>query len=140
MFGKWIEIIQRVRDEAQDQQSSQPNKPPQQQDREQSVPSEDKNIEENQTVTMVNEQAVEEKPPTEEDFEIPTTKEAYESMIDRFKTVGISQPEADEAIKARALSYNRACREFKKKQTEKKKQIGGKGLSQTRRSSLINNK
>ena len=47
MFGKWNEIIQRVRDEAQDQQSSQPNKSPQQQDREQSVPSEDKNIEEN---------------------------------------------------------------------------------------------
>ena len=61
-------------------------------------------------------------------------------MIDRFKTVGISQREADAAIKARTLSYNRACREFKKRQTEKKKQSAVKGLSQTRRNSLKNNK
>ena len=140
MFGKWNEIIQRVRDEGRNQQSSQPDKTSQQQEQELRVPSEDKSTEESQTVTKGNEQAMEEKPPTEEDFDIPTTKEAYESMIDRFKTVGISQREADEAIKARTLSYNRACREFKKKQTEKKKQSATKGLSQTRRSSLINNK
>jgi hypothetical protein len=79
---------------------------------------------------------LEEKCPTEEDFNIPTTKEAYETMMDMFKTVGLSQSEADEAIKARTLSYNRACREFRKKQTEKKKQTGGRVYSQARRNSL----
>ena len=37
--------------------------------------------------------------PTEQAFDIPTTKEEYESMVDRFKTVSFSKMKVDEAIK-----------------------------------------
>ena len=67
-----------------------------------------------------------EKTPTEHDFDIPTSEATYESMVERFKTVGLTQKEADEAIKARTTAFNRACREFKKKQLEQRKKDGVK--------------
>ena len=141
MYGKWIDIVQRVREEATNQHNPQPNQTQQQQDSKTSTTSEDVEIltevkERESQIIATNEQPLEEKCPTEEDFNIPTTKEAYETMMDMFKTVGLSQSEADEAIKARTLSFNRACREFRKKQTEKKKQAGGRVYSQARRNSL----
>ena len=54
-------------------------------------------------------QADDERAPTEKDFDIPTTKEAYESRVDRFRNAGLSHVEADEAIITRTTSYNRAC-------------------------------
>ena len=141
MYGKWIDIVQRVREEATNQHNPQPHPTQQQQDSKTSTTSEEVEIltevrERESQIVATDKQPLEEKCPTEEDFNIPTTKEAYETMMDMFKTVGLSQSEADEAIKARTLSFNRACREFRKKQTEKKKQAGGRVYSQARRNSL----
>ena len=141
MYGKWIDIIQKVRDEAPSQRNPvqtglirnddiAPNTPPTEENKDQRASTDEA------SVPPATNQTDEERPPTENDFDIPTTKEAYESMLDRFKNAGLSQVEADEAIKTRTTSYNRACREYKKKQTEKKKQASGKSSNQSRRGSF----
>lgn len=140
MYGKWIDIVQRVREESQNHQNPQPNQTQQQQDPKATTASEDVDIisdnsEQDSQITATNEQTLEERPPIQEDFDIPTTKEAYKYMLDKFKTVGLSQCEADEAIKARTLSYNRACPKYRKRQTEKKKQA-----TQAHKNSFKNNK
>ena len=62
--------------------------------------------------------------PTQEEFYIPTTKAAYKSMVERLKTVGLSKGKADKAIKTITMAFNGACREYKNKIAEKKKQEG----------------
>ena len=74
--------------------------------------------------------------PTQAEFDIPTTTSAYESMVERFITVGLSKKEVDETIKARTTAYNRACREHKKLLMEKKKQEGAKAATRIRRGSI----
>ena len=54
------------------------------------------------------------KAPTKEDFDIPTTSEAYEMMVDKLASVGLAKWEVDKAIEAKTTAFNRACREFKK--------------------------
>ena len=138
MFGKWIDIIQRMREETrngfnidatltEDNQTPEPTEP---------VLRNESNPTKTNQGSSDTQVVAEEKAPTEEDFDIPTTKEAYESMIDKFKSVGISKGEADEAIKNRTTMYNRACREHKKRMAEKKKQDGLKTGANTRRNSV----
>ena len=74
--------------------------------------------------------------PTHADFDIPTSTAAYESMVERFITVGLSKKEVDETIKTRTTAYNRACREHKKQLMEKKKQEGAKAATRFRRGSI----
>ena len=59
--------------------------------------------------------------PTKEQFDIPTTEEAYERMVDRFATVGMERWEVDKVIEAKTTAFNKACREHKKSITELKK-------------------
>ena len=59
--------------------------------------------------------------PTKESFDIPTSSEAYERMVERLATVGLNKWEVDKAIEAKTTAFNRACREHKKKITEYKK-------------------
>ena len=59
--------------------------------------------------------------PTKEQFDIPTTKEAYERMVDRFATIGLEKWEVDKVIEAKTTAYNKACREHKKSVTESKR-------------------
>ena len=59
--------------------------------------------------------------PTKEQFDIPTTEEAYERMVDRFATVGMERWEVDKVIEAKTTTFNKACREHKKSVTELKK-------------------
>ena len=144
LYGKWIHLVQKVEEESNDQtltQSSARTPGRVELPEHASTPIEiDQRVltthlvETRKEVVQRDESlAVEtivvnevENPPTERDFDIPTSEEMYESMIERFKTVGLSKKEADEAIKARTTAYNRACREFKKKQIELKKQVGSK--------------
>jgi hypothetical protein len=138
MFGKWIDIVQRMREETGNgfniiATRTEVDQTPEQTEpvtREEGNPTRT-NQDSNNTRAVA-----EEKAPTEEDFDIPTTKEAYESMIDKFNSVGISKGEADEAIKNRTTMYNRACREHKKRMAEKKKQDGQKPGANTRRNSI----
>ena len=76
--------------------------------------------------------------PTKESFDIPTTSEAYERMVDRLATVGLDKWEVDKAIEAKTTAYNRACREYKKKITEYKKKAedGNKRGKNSRKNSL----
>ena len=76
--------------------------------------------------------------PTKEGFDIPTTQEAYERMVDRLATVGLEKWEVDKAIEAKTTVYNRACREYKKKITELKKKSdeANKKAKSTRKNSL----
>ena len=138
MFGKWIDILQRVREEAsQDRQlvaaqsQEKRNEPSEETNENEPTP---KQSQLTQPQEKIQEKARQddEIPPTEEDFNIPTTKESYESMIEKFNAAGLSNAEADEAIKTRTTAFNKASREFKKKMIEKRKQDGQKG----RRNSL----
>jgi hypothetical protein len=75
--------------------------------------------------------------PTKEQFDIPTTDESYERMVDRFATVGLQRWEVDKTIEAKNTAYNKACREHKKLMTEyKKKRESTKVGKTTRRNSL----
>ena len=74
--------------------------------------------------------------PTKEQFDIPTTTEAYERMVDRLATVGLDKWEVDKAIEAKTTKYNRACREHKKKISERKKADDLKKGKTTRRNSI----
>ena len=59
--------------------------------------------------------------PTKKQFNIPTTEEAYERMVDRFATVGMKRWEVDKVIETKTTAFNKACREHKKSITELKK-------------------
>ena len=59
--------------------------------------------------------------PTKEQFDIPSTEEAYERMVDRFATVGMERWEVDKVIEAKTTVFNKACREHNKSITELKK-------------------
>ena len=75
--------------------------------------------------------------PTKEQFDIPTTKEAYERMVDRFATIGLEKWEVDKVIEAKTTAYNKACREHKKSVTEsKRKSEPSKSGKSTRKNSL----
>ena len=138
MFGKWIDILQRVRDEASHdkppataQSHEKRNEPSEETNEDESTPKQSQSTQP-QEKTQEKAKHEDEIPPTEEDFNIPTTKESYESMIEKFNAAGLSNAEADEAIKTRTTAFNKASREFKKKMIEKRKQDGQKG----RRNSL----
>ena len=143
MFGKWIEILQKINDEANRTLTYQPSKPvstpigaEQTTQPTQTVNDETKKTNQVEPSSDTGDESVIPEEPTEEDFDIPTTKEAYENLIDKFKTVGLSQTEADEAIKTRTTAYNKACREHKKKLIEKKKQDAQKNQTRGRRGSI----
>ena len=142
MYGKWIDILQKVRNEQPTERHREPEPDTYQINRPQQAQPE---INDPHTATqnsnaggqaLTNQKPTEDEAPTEEEFDIPTTKEAYESMLDRFKTVGISKGEADEATKIRTTAYNKACREHKKRMIEKRKQNNQKAGANTRRNSL----
>ena len=61
------------------------------------------------------------KEPTEADFDIPTTEESYELMVERFASIGLAKWEVDKAIENKRTAFNRACREYKKLAEKKKK-------------------
>ena len=142
MYGKWIDILQKVRNEQPTERHHESEPDLSQEYRPQRTQPEtnDPNTANQNTnpdgQVLTNQKPNEDKAPTEEEFDIPTTKEAYESMLDRFKTVGISKSEADEAIKIRTTAYNKACREHKKRMIEKRKQNNLKAGANTRRNSL----
>ena len=133
-YGKWIEIIKKVNNE------------PNIRRREKSTLEEENPVNESQTpsnLTLTQEEIVspipevvtesngnkttadtraevETREPTEADFDIPTSDESYERMVERFASIGLAKWEVDKAIENKRTAYNRACREFKK-QVEKKK-------------------
>jgi hypothetical protein len=74
----------------------------------------------------------EQKGPTKEEFDIPTSVEAYELMVERLATVGLAKWEVDKAIEAKTTAYNRACREFKKNSN----QVDSKAARVTRKNSF----
>ena len=77
--------------------------------------------------------------PTKEGFDIPTSQEAYERMVDRLATVGLERWEVDKAIEAKTTAFNRACREHKKRVTEfkKKSDEANKKAKSSRKNSLV---
>ena len=105
MFGKWIDIIQRVREESTQEMQPLPSQNQEKQKETTSIlatgdsTAEQTKQSEPQWETQEKSKNESETPPTEEDFNIPTTKEAYESMIEKFKEAELSTAEADEAIK-----------------------------------------
>ena len=144
LFGKWIEIIQKIDDESGASASYPRREHGANATNSETIaqPTQSEEKEKEKETSVINEQDDKQTPeePNPKDFNIPTTDEEYESMIDRFNTVGISRTEADEAIKNRTTAYNRACREYKKMMTEKRKQTGNKQPPRSRRGSLKNNK
>ena len=78
------------------------------------------------------------KEPTKEGFDIPTTQEAYERMVERLASVGLARWEVDKAIEAKTTAFNRACREFKKTNEGKKTHTDPKNTRVTRKNSFKN--
>ena len=70
--------------------------------------------------------------PTEADFEIPTSAEEYESMFDRFATIGLSRVDLDKVLESRRTAFNKATREFRKK-----KNVETKNAKKPRKNSLV---
>ena len=64
--------------------------------------------------------------PTEEEFELPTNDQQYESMVDRFATIGLKRTDLDKVLESRRTAFNKAVRKFelaeRKKKTEEAKQ------------------
>ena len=79
------------------------------------------------------------KEPTEQNFDIPTSEESYELMVERFATIGLTRAETDKAIENKRTSFNRACREFKKAIEKKRKSEENKTKRTVRRNSLQKN-
>ena len=79
------------------------------------------------------------KEPTEQDFDIPTSEESYELMVERFATIRLTRAETDKAIENKRTSFNRACREFKKVIEKKRKSEENKTKRTVRRNSLQKN-
>ena len=59
--------------------------------------------------------------PTESEFDIPTTEMEYESMADKFSTLGITRSDLDKVIENRRTAFNKAVREFNNKEKRKQK-------------------
>ena len=58
--------------------------------------------------------------PKESDYDIPTTSEEYESMADRFATLGITRSDLDKVLENRRTSFNKATREFLNREKKRK--------------------
>ena len=140
-YGRWPELIAKTRFETSSGQYSQGRNDIERQDRpaqgediqpETQRTSENTNLQTRNQQTNVapeatmssNTQQPTETPlaPTKEQFDIPTTEEAYERMVERLSTVGLARWEVDKAIEAKTTAFNRACREHKKLTVEPKKQ------------------
>ena len=155
LFGKWIELVQRVDEESKERTLTQsvtqtsrhearPDQPLIPANIDQQTTSShqidlSKEVQKDSTPEPSIAENQSDRPPTEQDFDIPTSEANYESMIERFKTVGLTKKEADEAIKARTTAFNRACREFKKKQLDLKKRDGSKSSTRANKSTPKNN-
>ena len=59
-------------------------------------------------------------PPTEGDFDLPMNEEQYESMVDRFATIGLKRPDLDKVLESRRTAFNKALREYKVAERKKK--------------------
>ena len=52
-------------------------------------------------------------PPSETDFELPANEEEFESMVDRFASIGLKRSDLEKVLESRRTAYNKALREFK---------------------------
>ena len=151
-FGRWPELVKKVQEEAHGgrfQQNTRSNpethdsgnridndvvKDTQSHRPEQQLPKETQPVEERKSP-----EAELGPEPTKEGFDIPTSQEAYERMVDRLATVGLERWEVDKAIEAKTTAFNRACREHKKRVTEfkKKSDEANKKAKSSRKNSLV---
>ena len=73
--------------------------------------------------------------PTPEEFELPENEQQYESMVDRFATIGLKRGDLDKVLESRRTAFNKAVRKFevaeRKRKTEETKLI-----KKTRRASI----
>ena len=74
--------------------------------------------------------------PSEEEFELPTNEEQYESMVDRFATIGLKRSDLDKVLESRRTAFNKAQREFKVAE-RKKKAEEAKSTKKPRKNSLV---
>ena len=65
--------------------------------------------------------------PTPEEFELPENEQQYESMVDRFATIGLKRGDLDKVLESRRTAFNKAVRKFevaeRKRKTEETKLI-----------------
>ena len=130
MFGRWYELVSKnkkglfgkpTQPKQQSTPSMQENEPEKQalsQEPQTKENNDGKNEKENETGSQNSEVSV--YPPTEEDFDIPMNEEQYESMVDRFATIGLKRPDVDKVLEARRTAFNKAQREFKIAERKKK--------------------
>ena len=144
LFGRWNELVdnadkrgaggRRQQPETQINEEADPNskqkdsKTPEQEDQPAALSTQNTNTEDN------NHPGPE---PSKEQFDIPTSDESYERMVDRFATVGLQRWEVDKTIEAKTTAYNKACREHKLLMTKYKKRTEiNKVGKNTRKNSL----
>ena len=134
-YGKWTDIIEKVVTETSGQRQYQSREPETESNGEQAQANEGQSLaepERQQQASLESNDArrdpSELKEPTEEDFDLPTSEEAYERMVERFASIGLERWETDLAIKNKRTAFSRACREYKKqKMSEESKQTKRQG-------------
>ena len=134
-YGKWNDIIEKVATETRGQRQYQSREPETESNGEQAQANEGQSLvepERQQQASLESNDArrdpSELKEPTEEDFDLPTSEEAYERMVERFASIGLERWETDLAIKNKRTAFSRACREYKKqKMSEESKQTKRQG-------------
>jgi hypothetical protein len=145
-YGKWTEIVKKVSSE----QIGKPKQHPRERDEQgrdagHQLPAYNQPLvqprEEERETSQGNDiqespAEIEPREPTEEEFDIPTTEEAYERMVERFASIGLAKWETDKAIENKRTAYNRACREFKKMCEKKKKSDESKSKRLVRKNSI----
>ena len=152
-FGRWPELVAKTSMEAASGRYRQGQRPDQQSEQEHgqststststtnqppAQPSRSTQLEHTESKAADKQQPQSQVPPlpTKEQFDIPTTEEAYERMVERLASVGLAKWEVDKAIEAKTTAFNRACREHKKLTTELKKKTDPKQTMKTRKNSL----
>lgn len=146
---KWIDIVNKVNSEQMDRQRHQEVEQPGRgaeeekltQEKQQSPRKKNSNETEsaNTTGKPVANPEPELKEPNEADFDIPTSKESYKRMVERFASIGLERWEIDKAIEANQLAFNRACHEHRNAMEKRTKSEEPKIKRAAQRNSLPKN-
>ena len=143
-YGRWIQLLVKRQNESINSRTKNPShQPPQSEndprEEETQTPTTTETEIESGTQNHTNpkmQSGNEEQAPTEIDYDIPTTTEEYESMADRFASIGITRSDLDKVLENRRTAFNKASREFNVRE-KKRRAEEAKANKKPRKNSLI---
>ena len=145
LFGRWAELVERHQKERIGNPNSTAKLNEQREAATASQPS-DSIVEDDQCLSTESRQKQRTEtekpqenltqPPTEAEYELPTNEEEFESMVDRFASIGLKRVDLEKVLESRRTAFNRALREFKNME-KKKKADDAKANKKPRNNSLV---